>query len=347
MKELILSIDYEVFLGKITGGVKECMIDPTNKLSKILKKNNSKMTVFWDILHYYKILEFQNDFKELKEDRILLENQIIDLVKEGHDVQLHLHPHWLDATYENGEWRFDYNRFSLHNLSLDGDVQDINTIEGCISITKKILENIVRKVKPEYKVTTFRAGGYLIEPFNDLSKALLNNGIYIESTVCPDFTNDNDIFSFNFTSYPKKTYYKFNTNLSLENNEGCFWEIPIRTVKIPTLWNIYFTILRKLKYPDLEGERKGIGAGYSISSTQTSQISKIIKLLTYPKVIQLSTDSNFKEKFDYSIKKVPKYSNMILHPKLLNSHTINLIKEYINFNKIKFNSISDFINILQ
>ena len=35
---------------------------------------------------------------------------------------------------------------------------------------------------------------------------------------------------------------------------------------------------------------------------------------------------------------------MILHPKLLNEHTLNLIREYIRDGKVKFMSISDRIN---
>ena len=117
MKEIILTIDYELFLGKETGSVKECMIEPTEKLALILEKNGSKMTVFWDILHYYRLLELENNYSELKQDRILIEEQILDLARRGHDIQLHLHPHWLDAKYENSKWNFNYERFKLHNLS--------------------------------------------------------------------------------------------------------------------------------------------------------------------------------------------------------------------------------------
>src|ERR1035437_8742803 len=126
MKEIILTIDYELFLGEKTGTVKKCMIEPTAKLISFLKKNNSKMTVFWDILHYYLLLQYEKNFPELKDDRLLIEKQILDLAKNGHDIQLHLHPHWLDAQYENGRWIFQYGRFRLNKLKNEDKKDDIN-----------------------------------------------------------------------------------------------------------------------------------------------------------------------------------------------------------------------------
>ena len=56
-----------------------------------------------------------------------------------------------------------------------------------LSISKKLMEDLIRKVNPDYKVTTFRAGGYLIEPLNKIKDALLKNEIKIDSSVCPRF----------------------------------------------------------------------------------------------------------------------------------------------------------------
>ena len=66
MKKIVLTIDYELFLGEKTGNVKNCMIEPTEKLASILEKNSSRMTVFWDILHYYRLLELEKSFSELR-----------------------------------------------------------------------------------------------------------------------------------------------------------------------------------------------------------------------------------------------------------------------------------------
>lgn len=341
-KEIILTIDHELFLGKETGKVKETMIEPAEKLLSILEKNGSKMTVFWDILHYHRLLKLEKKFPKLSEDRVLIENQILELARRGHDIQLHLHPHWLDAEYQNNEWVFHYDRFKLHNLSDDNNPEDINTILGCITISKALMENLIRRVNVNYKVTTFRAGGYLIEPFEKLKHALQKNEIRVDSSVCTNLSNDYDNFSFNFCSYPAKQKYNFDFSPKIIVNGAQFTEIPITTVKIPALINIYFTFLRIIKYPYLESERKGSSTGDYFKPSGFQRLRKL-SALTHTKFYQLSTDGNFKERFDYKFKKVPGYSTMILHPKLLNSHNLYIINEYITDNKIKFISINDFL----
>lgn len=340
----ILTIDYELFLGSKTGTVTECMIGPTDNLLSLLQINNSKMTVFWDILHFYRLLQLEEKFSELKQDRILIEDQISRLIQSGHDVQLHLHPHWLDAVYEDGKWQFKYDRFDIHSLSKENNVKDINTIIGCVTISKKLMEDTIRKVNPNYEVTSFRAGGYLIEPFNDLREALAFNNIYIDSSVAPDMVSNNGIFSYNFSNYPDGTVYNFDDSLTKVNDTGKFIELPITTVKIPAVINLLFTLLRRLKYSNIESKRAGSGSGEINKITKGSNFKKLISLFHSTKMVQFTTDSNFKEKFNYLYKKIPNDSNMILHPKLLNGHTLELLKDYLSESKIKFISIKEFLS---
>lgn len=344
MKKIVLTADYELFLGEKTGSVKECFIEPTAKLLKILEKSNSKMTIFWDILHFYRLLELEETFPELKADRIAIEEQVLEMAKAGHDIQLHLHPHWLDAAYNEGKWNFIYDRFRLHNLSKENNPEDINTILGCVSISTKLIEEIVRKVNPDYKVTSYRAGGYLAEPFETIKEALLKNDIKIDSSVCLDFYNDNEIFSFDFRNYPRKNIYKIDSLLKEIDDSGDCIEIPISTIQIPVYRNLVFTLIRRFKYPGLENGRSGSGSGYTTKSGTQSPFARLLKILTQPKINQLTTDSNFKEKFDYVFKKVPEYSTMILHPKLLNSHTLEVLDNYVSSGKTQFISINDFVN---
>lgn len=342
LKIFLLTIDYEIFLGTITGTVKECMIEPTEKLLKILDNSNSKMTVFWDILHYYKLNELADKFPELQQDKQEIENQIIKIVKAGHDVQLHIHPHWLDAQYQNGKWIFQYNRFNLHNLSNENRKNDINTITGCISIAKDMLENLIRQVNTNYKVTTFRAGGYLIEPFEKISDALIANEINIDSSVCPGRYKEDGFNAYDFHDYPKNLKYNFAKNPKVISDKGNFIEIPIATIEIPLFRNIYYKLLRKYKYSSLRNSQKGLGAVDKQFNKQKSKFKKFLSLLIAPHREQFTTDFNFREKFNYLYRKVPGYSTLILHPKLLNNHTLNILEHYLTTNKIHFISIKDF-----
>ena len=343
MKPIILTIDYELFLGNQTGTVEKCMIEPTYKLAEILDINHSKMTVFWDILHYRRLIELENDFPEIKNDKTLIDKQISFLISKGHDIQLHLHPHWLDAAYTDGKWNFNYEHFKIHSLSEEDDPKNINTIIGCISITKQLMEREVRKYLPDYKVTTFRAGGYLVEPFTKLKKAFEQNNIFIDSSVLPGISNFNNIFSYNFSEYHDNNLYHFDESPSEKSLEGKFIEIPITTLSIPGYKNLEYTLLRRIKYNDLESGRMGTGSGEAVTNNKKSLLSKIISSISKPKIAALTTDGNFKEKLNYMLYKVKNNSMMILHSKLLNSHTLNILKDKLLKNEIKFISINNFL----
>jgi hypothetical protein len=344
MKKFVLTVDYELFLGDVTGTVKECMIEPMSKIASILDKNGSKMTIFWDILHYYKLLELETSFPVLRERRIWIEEQLIDMVRRGHDIQLHLHPHWLDAQYQDNKWHFIYDRFKLHSLSLENDPENINTIIGCVTIAKKLMEATIRQTYPNYKVTTFRAGGYLAEPFSAIKDALSRNDIRIDSSVCPGMHNPHHISSFDYRNYPRSLVYNFKLTPKTISETGEFTEIPISTIPLPIVINIFFKVLRRIRYPYLEKDRKGVGLADSYEDKTTSATMNLFHRLFTININQFTTDSNFKEKFNYLFKKAPSHSTMILHSKLLNNHTLKILDDYISENKFRFISIQEYLN---
>lgn len=347
MKTFILTIDYELFLGSRTGTVEKCMVEPTYKLAEILDINNSRMTVFWDILHYYRLTGLECDYPALKNDRKLIDEQISFLISKGHDIQLHLHPHWLDAQYINSEWKFKYDRFNLHELSEEENTEKIDTIIGCIKISKQLMEKELRKYVPAYNVTTFRAGGYLIEPFEKLKKAFVLNNIYIDSSVLPGMSDNNPVNGYDFKNYPDFNYYHFSNSPSEISNSGKFTEFPVATLHIPVLRNIFFTLVRRLKYPNLESGRMGTGSADSVNKGTISIMKKIFSLLTKSKQIEFTTDSNFAERFNYMYRKIKNNSTMILHPKLLNQHTLNILKEKLAIDDIKFITINNYLGSIE
>lgn len=344
VKTLILTIDYELFFGNRTGNVEKCMIEPTYELSKALDINNSKMTVFWDILHYYRLMELENRDAKLKEERKLIDEQISYLISNGNDIQLHLHPHWLDAQYLNGEWVFNYEHFNIHSLSEEENPNDIRTILGCLSISKQLIENEIKKYNPDYKVTTFRAGGYLIEPFVKLKKAFEYNNIYFDSSVLPRMNKTDSVNAYDFRNYPSDNFYNFEDSPATSIRDGRFTEFPVTTIRIPVYRNIIFSLIRYFKYSDLECGRLGTGSANKSNSDNKSFLSKVLTLLTEPKLTAFTTDGNFAERFNYMFNKIENNSSMILHPKLLNQHTLNILKDKLINNEIKFISINNFLN---
>lgn len=339
MKHFYLTIDYELFLGLETGSVMDCMINPTNKLMSILSHNDSKMTVFWDVLHYMKLLEYVSIYPNLQNDIDHIQHQILDLIANGHDVQLHLHPHWIDAIYNGQKWKFIYDHFSLQTLSDDDDVKNIYGLRGCIYQSMNIMKKLIHTKYPNYRINKFRAGGYKVEPFSRIASIFKEYGIYVDSSVCPGMYNLHPISSYDFRNYPINNKYTFDSSPKIEG-EGSFIEFPIKTIKLSGVRNLYYKMLRKLKYPNLEQNRCGKGvASTSRVLNKQSIFRKVYNNLLTTKLEMFTTDSMFPEKFKYIINQVDDYSVMILHPKLMNSVNVSVVEAMLKKNLLKLHSL--------
>lgn len=107
-----------------------------------------------------------------------MENQWIDAIKRGHDVQLHLHPNWLpelDPGEDESRMRWDWSKAKIDDYP--GDIVRL------IGENKDLLERLLTPYKPDYKTTVFRCGAYQAQPFRRLSDALIKNGFLADSSV--------------------------------------------------------------------------------------------------------------------------------------------------------------------
>jgi hypothetical protein len=337
-KTIILTIDYEVFLGNRTGDLETVLIQPTYDLMNILRKNNSRMTVFWDIMHYNRICELCANNNELQLQKKLIEKQITDLVIAGHDIQLHLHPHWLDAKYEDGKWVFEYSRFALTTLSSKKDQNDINSIFGCVYQMKRLMESLIRPIDADYCVKTFRAGGYLLEPFTELKDTFLELGITVDSSICPGLKSKVERYSYDFRKYPKLLMYNFSDSPKKVDKDGLFTELPIYTIKLSAWFRTKKWIKRKHGKLDNIMEQ-GIGVRFPLK--KTTRFRKIIDFLFFDGIMQLTLDGIDNETFRYCLSKSPNNAIMILHPKKINKINLSDLESCIDADKLRFNSINN------
>jgi hypothetical protein len=142
-KNVIITFDYEVFLGQETGTIESCVIRPTEFILDILKINNAKSIFFVDATW---LLFLKENFPA---DLQLVSEQIKDIVKAGSSVELHLHPQWLQAYQKDGKIEFSsIENYRLHKLK-----------EDCIlELFKKSIE-LLESITLQ-KVRCFRAGGF-------------------------------------------------------------------------------------------------------------------------------------------------------------------------------------------
>ena len=315
---LFLTYDYELFFGAPTGTVEKCIIEPTNLLREIANRTGVKMVFFIDT-GYLKLLEKYKDLQpKVKHEFDLVKQQIEDLVKEGHDCQLHIHPHWEDCTHDGSEWKMITDRYKLVDFSE----------EDIINIVLEYRDILGRWTgKP---IHSYRAGGWCLQPFSKIKTAFEKARLRLDSTVFPGgkFTAGN--YYYDFTNTPNKSTWKFSTDLCQEDAEGNFIEYPISNYKYSPwfFWRLFgFGRLQ----PHLH---KPIGDGYPMSSPGLKK-----QMLTKGRNLSASVDGYFVTKLQQVVKNNLKkgFNECVIigHPKACTHFALKKLEQFIEKNKTK------------
>lgn len=171
---LIFTNDWELY-GDGSGEYFEIQHNPLLELTKILGQYGAKMTIMAEVFQQLKHIEFTDSNKSFKNITESWEKILQDSYNAGHDVQLHLHPQWNEAKYENNEWLLGDN-WSIGKRPKD-------QIENFISKGKTYLESVIRKVDENYMCNCFRAGAYYIEPSSNVIDTLEKNEFICDTSV--------------------------------------------------------------------------------------------------------------------------------------------------------------------
>ena len=223
-KKIILSYDYELFFGDRSGTVLRSLIEPTNLLLDAMDSVSFKGNFFvdWQMLKY---------LKEANTERTLADHQLIidqlkDMVYRGHRIELHIHPHWVDAKY-NGDGTWDFSEFRHYSLNSFSEKEIVDMfVEGT-----NLLTNIAREVDSEYKIVAFRAGGWAVQPFDCLKRAFKEAGIKIDSSVARGAFGKNKYSYFNFVDSPDGEMWRYENDVIIPDDKGEFIEVPISSYR--------------------------------------------------------------------------------------------------------------------
>lgn len=181
MKNLIFTLDYELY-GNGSGDVFKHIIEPTEKILRIFDRYNAKITIFFEVIEYWKLKEEWDNGNKMGYDRnpiLAIENQLFSAYKKGHDIQLHLHPQWVNAKWTKDGWNVDLSQWRLGDYVGNDDYSLISLLQK----GKETLETIINDQK--YQCNALRAGGYNVQPSHDLSVAMKTVGLKIDSSIFP------------------------------------------------------------------------------------------------------------------------------------------------------------------
>lgn len=228
--KILLTLDYELFNGKCGGSVTKCLIEPMKKLLPILDTYNAKITLFVDACFLLRLNELKTSTPSLEMDWNMIVSQLKQLSDQGHDVQLHLHPQWLDAAFKDGLW---YSNIDTYKLS-DIDPQRAKSLfeKGCL-----LIEQITGK-----RPIAFRAGDYCAQTYTELSNTMKENGLFVDSSVFRHKKTINQREWFDYSNIPEFFMYRFKFHIDARDDSGDLIEI-----SIPTFKHGKISILKKKK----------------------------------------------------------------------------------------------------
>lgn len=301
MKNICLTFDYELFFGSKSGTIQNSLLKPTDAILKTLNTNGQKGTFFIDAMfleRLYGIKEEESSYKQISD-------QLIFMISSGHRIELHLHSHWLDATYTNGFWNFPhYKHYRLHSLPEP-------LITDLFVRCTQLLEEIARKANSSYKIKAFRAGGWSLQPFEKLKAGFLKAGIEIDSSVAPGLREDGDRF-YDFSNSSNIDYWRFSDDPLQEESKGIFWEVPIYVYERNFKNRLNKFIYDRISNDSIFGDGKGLLA----EKKETSFYNLKNKLgSTYS---MLSSDSINESELTKTIQKSTKSTIVIInHPKTM------------------------------
>lgn len=209
VSHLILTLDYELY-GDGSGSVFDTMIAPTHEYLKVCKNHGIKTTIFFEVMEYLRMKEAWDSGNAMgyeKDPVKAIEDQLKQAYLEGHDIQLHIHPHWVNASFKNGRWYPDNRYWKLTRVPLSPDENFPISLEDLLGKGKEGIEELIREVDPRYECTIFRAGGFSITPSEEIVKVLLKLGFVADSSVIPGAFIDNEYYRYDFRHLSRDSPY--------------------------------------------------------------------------------------------------------------------------------------------
>jgi len=239
---LFLTFDYELPLGGWTVSPEAALIEPTRQLLALCEKLQVRAAFFVDVLSFIRFRESANDTFEQS-----IRKQLTEIVEKGHDIQLHLHPHWFTSCFENG----------IYKPSKDFRLADFSEAEITDMIVQGIdyLNEATKQVNPDYRCLAFRAGGHNLENSPLIFKILTENGIRIDSSLCHGYYFASDISTVDFSDLPNQSNWFFANGQYKTPTASGMYEIPIAGKK-KTVFEVPTCVKTKL-YKNRKPENRG------------------------------------------------------------------------------------------
>lgn len=343
-KKLLITYDHELFLGHRSGSVQQCMTEPAEKLAEIMDRHSIKGVFFVDTTCLLRLRGMAETSALCRADLDEVLRQLKMLSRSGHYIFPHLHPHWTDAVYdpETNNWSLtDTSHYRIHKL-------DADERKRIFSESVRLLEDVITP-SPGQSIDSFRAGGWSVQPFEDLEPLFREFGIRNDFSVQRGFYQFTDAQHFDFSICPEKDIYRFSHDVCSEDQDGPFIEFSINSIHIPAMNRILGNLYLKFYYRLTGDHTFSNGRGHvptddvtmtpassaGINMSHPGNIQRIAIELMHP--VNLSIYRKFLRDNDYM--------HFISHPKMINELNMKSFDRFLQFAASEFELETDFRNM--
>jgi len=348
-----------LFFGKNFVSEDQVVIEPTRALLNRLERHGVRATLFTDVLCIKR-------YRELGLDTFpsSMDSQLRESIANGHDVQLHLHPHWITSLRIDDQWSFDLSHYRLHSLGFGKGESGEAGAEKVIRWGKAYLENLLRPIADEYRCIGFRAGGYCLQPEREMLAALKACEITIDSSVLSHCSADSDVHRYCYKGIPSSVEWWVNPKEGIDvaiDRPGAqhVLEVPIGAVHWrPALWKL--KVNRKLSRRQARARSVPRGSYMAIQRVEpvlkSRFLARVRSFLNVPLVLSFDNDD-----FEILVQMVGEflkaydcvrqnhYVSIICHPKVLDVGSLDDIGRFLDdvlsrFQHVRFSTIRDVYN---
>src|ERR1051326_5251194 len=101
---LALVDDWELS-GNGSGDIRQLQFEPMRRLSSIYNRLGIRGSFNAEVMQQITFRQHQAPDNELKRLADEWDEIVRETFRQGHDIQLHVHPQWDNAEYQNGRWK--------------------------------------------------------------------------------------------------------------------------------------------------------------------------------------------------------------------------------------------------
>jgi hypothetical protein len=188
---LALTDDWEL-RGNGSGDIEQLQFHPMRRLVDIYNKHGIRASFNAELMQQLTFRKHQDQNPQLKELADAWDEIIRQTFRQGYDIQLHIHPQWHDAQYENGRWHLTAD-WSLLN-------HDPNSVYQMMAAGKEYLESLLRPIGSHYRCISFRAGSWCIAPSAYLLNHLAQLGIVFDMSIVGGLSFDTRNIKLDYTT---------------------------------------------------------------------------------------------------------------------------------------------------